>query len=191
MADDAPALQLRREWKGFGAYGVPLLQRFPIGQNRNDFRLDWLAGHFDVFVGNVNVDLRSDAELSFLVNSGLDRKTNSGSDAPGIARLEIVDINAIAVSFFADGMAGAMGELFAESCARVITPRETSSTSAPRIVLPARMFLRMKSTAESRASLTSIENAGVFLRNGFAYVTSPSLVRRDCVRLVQFSGCIN
>ena len=38
--------------------------------------------------------------------------------------------------------------------ALVITPRETSSTSAPRIGLPARTFVRTNSTAASRASRT-------------------------------------
>jgi hypothetical protein len=73
--------------------------------------LDWLAGHFDVSVGNVNVNFGADTKLCFLVNSGLDRKTNPGSDAPRVARLEIVDVDAVAVGFFANGMAGAMGEL--------------------------------------------------------------------------------
>src|SRR6266513_2050740 len=92
-------------------------------QDRNDFCLDGLSGDFDVFVRNVDVDLRSNAELSFEVNSRLDRKTNAGNDTPRIARLEIVDVDAIAVSFFANGMAGAMRELFPETCACNYTSR--------------------------------------------------------------------
>src|SRR5690349_11495521 len=89
-----------------------------LGQDRNDLGLDWLAGDFDVFAGNVNVDFRSDAELPLLVNSGLDRKTDAGSDVSRIACLKIVDVDAVAVGFFANGMARAMGELFAVSCVR-------------------------------------------------------------------------
>src|SRR6266513_4379372 len=84
-------------------------------QDRNDFCLDGLTGDFDVFVRNVDVDLRSHAELSFEVNSRLDRKTNSGNDTPRIARLEIVDVDAITMGFFANRMAGPMCELFAET----------------------------------------------------------------------------
>ena len=77
--------------------------------------MDWLTGDFDVFVRNIDVDLRSNAELSFEVNSWLNRKTNSGNDSPRIARLEVVDVDAITVSFFANRMAGPMCELFAET----------------------------------------------------------------------------
>src|SRR5207244_10109714 len=63
-----------------------------------------------------NVNFRSNAKLSFEVNSRLDRKTNSRNDTPRIARLEIVDVNAIAMRFLADGMTGAMRELFAKTC---------------------------------------------------------------------------
>src|SRR5882724_943830 len=86
-------------------------------QDRNDFCLDGLSGDFDVFVRNVDVDFRAYAELSFEVNSRLDRKTNSGNDTPRIARFEIVDVDAITVSFFTNRMAGPMSELFAETCA--------------------------------------------------------------------------
>ena len=80
--------------------------------------MDWLPGDFDVFIGNVNVDFRSNAKFSFEVNSRLNRKTNPGNDTPRIARLEIVDVDAITVGFFANRMAGPMRELFAETCAR-------------------------------------------------------------------------
>src|SRR6266480_3816277 len=86
-------------------------------QNRDDLRLDWLPGDFDVFIRNVNVNFGSHAKLSFEINSWLNRKANSRNDAPRIARLEIVDVNAVAVSFFANGMSGAMCELLSETCA--------------------------------------------------------------------------
>ena len=75
--------------------------------------------------------------------------------------------------------------------ARVITPRETSSTSAPRIDLPARIFLRTKSTAESRASRTMLKMREVLFRHTFADVTSPGLVGRDRVGFAQFRSRID
>src|SRR5206468_4704692 len=92
-------------------------------QDRNDFCLDGLSGDFDVFVRNVNVNFGSNAEFSFEVNAGLDGKTNSGNDRPRIARLEIVDVDAVTVGFFANRMAGAMCELFAETCTCDYTTR--------------------------------------------------------------------
>jgi len=138
----AAALYKRRILSLYGTALIkcPLQEWFPIGQYRNDLRLDWLAGDFDVLVGNVNVDLRSDAELSFLVNSGLDRKTNSGSDASGIARLEIIDVDAVAMGLFANGMAGAMGELFAEPGARNYTARYIVHVSATNRFSVANIF---------------------------------------------------
>ena len=79
--------------------------------------MDWLPGDFDVFIRDVNVNFGSNAKFSFEINPGLNRKTNSRNDAPRIARFEIVDVNAIAVGFFANGMAGAMRELLAKTCA--------------------------------------------------------------------------
>src|SRR4029077_15054744 len=87
-------------------------------QNWNDLRLDWLSSDFDVFIGNVNVNFRSNAKFSFEINPGLDGKTNSGNDSPRIARLEVIDVDAITVSLFADRMPRSMRELFAKTCAR-------------------------------------------------------------------------
>ena len=106
-------------------YSSHLLREKPIHlsratsllQNRDDLRLNWLPGDFDVFIRNVNVDFGSNAKLSFEINPGLNRKTNSRNDAPRIAGFEIVDVDAVAVSFFANRMAGAMRELFPETCA--------------------------------------------------------------------------
>src|SRR5204863_2372856 len=84
-------------------------------QNGNDLSLDRLAGDFDVFVADVDVDLGADAELAFLVDAGLDGKTNAGGNESRVARLEVVDVHAVAVAFFADRMAGAMGELLGET----------------------------------------------------------------------------
>src|SRR4029453_6762114 len=96
----------------------------PSLQDRDDLRLDWLPGDFDVFVRDVDVDFRAHTELSFEVNSRLNRKTNSGNDTPRIARLEIVDVDAITVSFFANRMAGPMCELFAETSPRNYATRD-------------------------------------------------------------------
>ncbi len=41
-------------------------------QDRDDLRLDWLPGDFDVFIRNVNVNFGSNAKLSFEIDSGLD-----------------------------------------------------------------------------------------------------------------------
>ena len=79
--------------------------------------MDWLPGDFDILIRNVNVNFGSNTKLSFEIDSGLDRKTNAGNDTPRIARLEIVDVDAIAMSFFANGMAGPMGKLFPKTCA--------------------------------------------------------------------------
>src|ERR1700757_593083 len=87
-------------------------------QNRDYLRLNWLSRDFDVFIGNVNVNFRSNAKFSFEINPGLDGKTNSGNDSPRVTRLEVIDVDAIAVRFFADRMARPMCELFAKTCAR-------------------------------------------------------------------------
>ena len=41
-------------------------------QDRDDLRLNWLPGDFDVFIRNVNVNFRSNTKLSFEINAGLD-----------------------------------------------------------------------------------------------------------------------
>src|ERR1043166_4829548 len=82
-------------------------------QDRHDLGLDRLAGYVDVFVADVNVDLGADAEFAFEVNAGLNREENARGDEARVARLEVVDVHAVAVAFFADRMAGAMGELLA------------------------------------------------------------------------------
>src|SRR4029077_9704392 len=86
-------------------------------QNRDYLRLNWLSRDFDVFIGNVNVNFRANAKFSFEINPGLDGKTNSRNDSPRITRLEVVDVNAIAVGFLANRVTGAMRELFAKTCA--------------------------------------------------------------------------
>ena len=43
-----------------------------ILQDRDDLRLNRLTGDFDILIGNVNVDFRANAELSFHVNPRLD-----------------------------------------------------------------------------------------------------------------------
>ena len=84
-------------------------------QNRDDFRLNWLTGDFDVFVRNVNVDFRAHAKFSFEIDPRLDGKTNSGNNAARIARFEVVDVDAITVGFLANRMASPMCKLFAKT----------------------------------------------------------------------------
>src|ERR1700732_4660087 len=93
-------------------------------QNRHYCRLDWLAGDFDVFAPYVNIDLGADAELAGQINAGFDRETNAGCDAARVARLEVVDVDAVTVDFFADGMAGAMCEIFPITRSRDHSPRD-------------------------------------------------------------------
>ena len=76
-----------------------------------------MSGDFDILVRNVNINFGSNTKLAFEIDSGLDRKTNAGNDTPRITRLEIVDVDTIAVSFFANGMAGTMRKLFPKTCA--------------------------------------------------------------------------
>src|SRR5437762_13988030 len=68
-------------------------------QNWDNLGLNRLAGDFDVFVADVDVDLGADAELAFLVDAWLDGKTNAGGDETRIARLEVIDVHAVAVAF--------------------------------------------------------------------------------------------
>src|ERR671928_1673311 len=84
-----------------------------VFQYRNDFGLDGLARDFDVFVGDVDVDLGADAEAAFEVDAGLDGEAGAWDDAARVARLEVVDVGAVAVPLFADGVAGAVRELLA------------------------------------------------------------------------------
>src|SRR5205085_2059842 len=88
-------------------------KQLPRFQDRHDLGLDRLAGDFDVFLADVNVDLGTDTEFAFKIDTRLDRKQNAGGDEARVARLEIIDVHAVAMAFFADGMAGAMGELLA------------------------------------------------------------------------------
>ena len=76
-------------------------------QYRKNLRLMG-SGDDRVVRGNVNIDLRSDPELSFQINSRLDRKRGSGYQATRIACFEIVDVGAVAMSFFADRVTGPM-----------------------------------------------------------------------------------
>src|SRR5437763_519505 len=84
-----------------------------ILQDRHDLCLDRLAGDFDGFVADVNVDFGTDPEFAFEINPRLDREENAGGDVTRVARFEVVDVHAVAVAFFADRMAGTMGELIA------------------------------------------------------------------------------
>src|SRR2546423_11099141 len=93
-------------------------------QNGHDLGLDGLAGDFNVFVTDVNVDLGADAEFAFEVNAGLDRKQDAGGDETRIARFEVVDVHAVAVAFFADRAAGAVSGLLAVTGALDHTARD-------------------------------------------------------------------
>jgi hypothetical protein len=64
--------------------------------------LDRLAGYLDIFVSYVNVDLGANAKFTFKVNAGLDGKTDSRCDVTRIARLEVVDVHTVSMTFFAD-----------------------------------------------------------------------------------------
>src|ERR1041384_7878378 len=86
-------------------------------QDRHDLGLDRLAGYVDVFVADVNVDLVTNAEFAFEINAGLNREENARGDEARVARLEVVDVHAVAMAFFADRVARAMGELLTVACA--------------------------------------------------------------------------
>src|ERR1044071_6778281 len=82
-----------------------------VFQYRQNLGLDGLARHFDVAVRDVDVDFGADAEAAFEVDAGLDGEACARDDAARIPRLEVVDVGAVAVAFFADGVAGAVREL--------------------------------------------------------------------------------
>ena len=69
------------------------------------------GGDDRVVLADVDVDLGSDAEFSFEVNSRFDRKCRSRDQTTRIACFEIVDVGSIAMTFFADRVTGAMEKL--------------------------------------------------------------------------------
>ena len=106
------------------------------------------------------------------------------------SRFEIVDVDAIAVGFFANGMAGAMGELVAEPGARDYAARDIVHFSAANRFTGANVFADKIDGRIARFP-HNVENAGVLFRNGFAHVASPGLVGCHCVSLVKFGSGID
>src|SRR5438067_13921929 len=70
----------------------PCLWRF---QNWDDLDLGGLAGDFDVFVADVDVDLGAGVELALLVDACLDGKTSAGGDGTRVARLAVIGGQAV------------------------------------------------------------------------------------------------
>src|SRR5438309_1621507 len=68
----------------------------------NNLALDRLPRDLDIFVADVNVDFRAHAKFAGKINAGLDRETNAGCDAAGIARFKVIDVDAVPVHLFAD-----------------------------------------------------------------------------------------
>src|SRR5438067_72819 len=164
----------------------PCLWRF---QNWDDLDLDGLAGDFDVFVADVDVDLGADAELAFLVDAWLDGKTNAGGDETRIARLEVIDVHAVAVAFLADRVAGAMGELFAVPGALDHAARDIVDFRAVNSFSFTHIF-----ADEFRRGIPrfpdDVEDADVFFRHGVSDEAGPGLVGVDRARLAEFANDI-
>src|SRR5450755_1626656 len=75
-------------------------------QNRHYLSLNGLTGHFDILFCDVDIDLGTDTEFTLEVNAGLDGEGNAGDEAARIAGFEVIDIDAVAVHFFANGVPG-------------------------------------------------------------------------------------
>src|ERR1039457_2214678 len=73
-----------------------------------------LAGDYCFALADVHVDFVAHAEIR-QVNAGFDGEAGEGADAPHVVVLEIIHVGAVAVHFDADGVAGTMGEVLAES----------------------------------------------------------------------------
>src|SRR5215204_2893701 len=145
---------------------------------RHNFSLDGLARDLDLLVGDVDVDLGADAEAAFEVDAGLDGEAGAGDDAARVARLEVVDVGAVAVPLFADGVARAVRELFAVAGAL--------DTAAGHVVhfggayLPAFAEGRADGLGGGVAGLThDVEDLDVLVGHRLANIADPGLVGDD------------
>src|SRR5262249_6804814 len=81
-------------------------------EKRHDLLLRLAAGDVDhAGLVHEDVDLAADAELG-QVDAGLDRETGARQDAAILVRLQVVHVGAVAVRLLADGVAGAVDEIF-------------------------------------------------------------------------------
>src|SRR5574341_351129 len=79
-------------------------------QNRYDFGLHRLAVDEGLAVADVNVQLTADAELPGEIDAGLDGEAGAGQQSALVPGLQIINVRAVAMHFFADGMAGPVDE---------------------------------------------------------------------------------
>src|SRR6185503_8493410 len=73
-----------------------------------------VAGDLGRAFPDVHVDLAAHAELR-QVHAGLDREADPRDDPALVARLQVVDVHAVAVDLVADRVAGAVQEVLAEA----------------------------------------------------------------------------
>src|SRR5437870_11389291 len=80
------------------------------GEDGDDGSLDGNAGDECVRLGEIDVHLAPDAEFAREVDARLDRKAGVREQTASVPGLEVVDVGAVAVDFFADRVPGAVEE---------------------------------------------------------------------------------
>src|SRR5437764_1329212 len=77
----------------------------PLIEYWHDGRLDRLSRHFRRAVADVHVHFGADAEVAFKIDARLDGEAGARDQAARVTGLKVVYVRAVAVDFFADGMA--------------------------------------------------------------------------------------
>src|SRR5438309_12080097 len=80
------------------------------GEDGDDGGLDGNAGDECIGLGEIDVHLAPDAEFAWEIDAGLDRKARVREQTASIPGLEVVDVGAVAVDFFADRVPGTVDE---------------------------------------------------------------------------------
>src|SRR5256712_3762312 len=86
------------------------------GEDRDDGGLDGNAGDECVGLGEIDVYLAPDAEFARQVDARLDRKAGVREQTASVPGLQVVDVGAVAVDFFADRVPGAVEEPVSKAC---------------------------------------------------------------------------
>src|SRR3989442_16011738 len=80
------------------------------GEDGDDGGLDGNASDECIGLGEIDVHLAPDAEFAREIDAGFDRKACVWEQTASVPGLEVIDVGAAAVDFFADRVPGAVDE---------------------------------------------------------------------------------
>src|SRR5712692_6687576 len=141
-------------------------------EDGDDGGLDGNAGDECVGLGEIDVHLAPDADFAGEIDARLDRKARVREQAASVPGLEVVDVGAVAVDFFADRVPGAVEEPVSKACLPDHAAAHVVHIPAAREAARAHFLLDERDGVVARAR-DDREDLGVAGRHALTDVTGP------------------